>query len=54
MWTKEQFKRETDYRAAMAIARKMLALSIITREDYRVIDTKMAAIFLPITRTLSP
>ena len=37
--TKEQFDREKNYGASMAVARSMLSSGIINDKDYRKIDT---------------
>ena len=50
--TKEQFKRETGYGAAMALARVMLSKGIITDRDYRKIDTMLKAKYRSIIGSL--
>jgi hypothetical protein len=52
--TPEQFEREKRYQAVMTIARRMLALEILTSEDYRIIDTKMRAKYAPVFSALYP
>jgi uncharacterized membrane protein len=52
--TSEQFEREKNYGAAMAVARAMLAKGIITDRDYRKIDTMFKAKYQPIIGVLCP
>jgi uncharacterized membrane protein len=39
--TKEQFEREMRYRTVMAVARKMLARGLISKDEYDAFDRKM-------------
>jgi hypothetical protein len=52
--TPEQFEREKRYQAVMCVARRMLAAGILTPEEYRIIDTKMRAKYIPIFSALYP
>jgi hypothetical protein len=52
--TPEQFEREKKYQAVMSVARRMLAVGILTCEEYRVIDTKMRAKYVPVFSVLYP
>ena len=45
---KEQFKRETNYGAAMVIARAMLTKGLITGKDFCKIDTMFRQKYRPI------
>ena len=46
--TKDQLERETNYGAAMAIARSMLTKGLITEKDFRKIDTMFRKKYRPI------
>ena len=46
--TKEQFEREMNYGASMAIAREMLSKGLITERDYRKIDTILKKKYRPL------
>ena len=46
--TNEQFERESNYGAAMAIARSMLERGLISEKDYRKIDTKFKKKYRPL------
>ena len=46
--TKEQFNRETNYGAALALARTMLTKGIITDRDFRKIDKMFKQKYRPI------
>jgi len=50
--TKEQFERETNYGAAMAIALSMLTKGLISERDYRKIDTMFKKKYQPIIGVL--
>ena len=50
----EQFSRQLDYGAAMALARDMLKQGIINRNDYIKIDLTMNDKFKPIIRYIPP
>lgn len=52
--TQEQFDREARYRAAMAIAARMLRRGLITAKEYRQIDTMCAAKYLPVIGAFLP
>ena len=39
--TKEQFERESRYRAALSLAKAMLRDGLISEEEYSIIDTKL-------------
>ncbi|MCL1882410.1 MAG: hypothetical protein FWF81_01475 [Defluviitaleaceae bacterium] len=46
--TNGQFERETNYGAAMAIARSMLTKGLINDRDYRKIDTMFRKKYKPL------
>ena len=46
--TREQFNREKDYGAAMAVAKAMLRAGLITEREYRKIDTIYRRKYRPI------
>lgn len=46
--TGEQFERERRYRVAVSVAHSMLRCSLITEEEYRVINTIMAEKYRPL------
>ena len=50
--TKEQFEREKNYGASMAVARTMLSKGIITEKEYCAIDTIFKKKYLPIIGAL--
>ena len=50
--TKEQFDREKNYGAAMAVARSMLSKGLISEKDYRKIDTIYSRKYRPIIGAL--
>ena len=50
--SKEQMAREKLYQTTMSIARKMLKNSLISKEEYAVIDTNLRAEFSPSLGTL--
>ena len=50
--SKEQMVREKLYQTTMSIARRMLRNSLISKEEYAVIDTKMKEKYHPILGTL--
>lgn len=50
--SKEQMVREKLYQTTMSIARKMLKNSLISKEEYAVIDTKMQGKYQPTLGTL--
>ena len=50
--SKEQMEREKLYQTTMSIARKMLKNSLISKEEYAVIDTKMKEKHQPTLGTL--
>ena len=55
--TKEQFDREKNYGAAMAVARAMLSKGIINEDDYRRIEVAFANKYRPLigsTITIKP
>ena len=52
--TKEQLTRETNYGAAMAIARVMLTKGLISEKDYRKFDTMFIKKYRPIIGGLQP
>ena len=45
--SKEQMAREKLYQTTMSIARRMLRNSLISKEEYAVIDTKMREKYRP-------
>ena len=46
--TKEQFQREKKYRVSLTIARNLLNKEIITKSDYRKIDTMLTKKYKPL------
>ena len=50
--TKDQFQRESNYGAAMAIARSMLTKGLITEKDFKKIDTMFRKKYRPIIGSL--
>ena len=46
--TKEQFERESRYRAALSLAKVMLRDGLISGEEYGVIDTKLIEKYRPL------
>lgn len=46
--TKEQFQREKKYRVSLAIAKNLLNKEIITKSDYRKIDTMLTKKYNPL------
>ena len=46
--TKERFQREKKYRISLAIAKKLLNKEIITKSDYRKIDTMLTKKYKPL------
>lgn len=50
--SKEQMAREKLYQTTMSIARRMLRNSLISKEEYAVIDTKMQEKYQPTLGTL--
>ena len=46
--TQEQFDRQKNYGAAMAVARAMLTKGIITEEEYNKIDTMFTNKYQPL------
>ena len=50
--TNEQFGREKNYGAAMAVARAMLSKGLISEKDYRKIDTIYKAKYRPVIGAL--
>lgn len=54
MVSHEQFEREMYYRAAMHIAGGMLHAGLITRREFRKIETMCAAKYLPVIGQLLP
>ena len=50
----EQFNRQLDYGAAMALAREMLKQGIISRSDYIKIDQFMNDKHKPVIRYIQP
>ena len=50
--SKEQMAREKLYLTTMSIARRMLRNSLISKEEYAVIDTKMKEKYQPTFGTL--
>ncbi|MFO3714817.1 SHOCT domain-containing protein [Oribacterium sp. P9] len=50
--SKERMTREKLYQTTMSIARKMLKNSLISKEEYAVIDTKMQEKYQPTLGTL--
>ena len=49
--TKEQFKREMNYGASMAVARAMLSDGIISDKDYRKIEAIFRKKYRPLIGT---
>jgi len=52
--TKEQFDREKNYGAAMAVARAMLSNGIITQEEYSRIDAMFTEKYRPLIGSEMP
>ena len=50
--TKEQFEREKNYGAGVAIARSMFSKGLITEKDYRKIDTIFRKKYRPLIGAL--
>ena len=50
--TNEQFDREKNYGAAMAVTRLMLSKGLISEKDYRKIDTIYKAKYRPVIGAL--
>jgi hypothetical protein len=46
--TQEQFERESRYRIAMTVAKTMLSEGLISKEEYRVIDTIFIEKYCPL------
>ena len=46
--TKEQFEREKNYGAVMAVARVMLSKEIISEREYFAVDTMMRRKYKPV------
>ena len=46
--TKEQFDREKNYRVSLAITKSLLNKEIITKSDYRKIDTMLTKKYKPL------
>ena len=46
--TKERFEREKKYRVSLAIAKNLLNKEIITKSDYRKIDTMLTKKYKPL------
>ena len=46
--TKERFEREKKYRVSLAIAKNLLNKEIITKSDYRKIDTMLTKKYNPL------
>ena len=46
--TKERFEREKKYRVSLAIVKNLLNKEIITKSDYRKIDTKLTKKYKPL------
>ena len=53
MLTREQFDREADYRAAMAIMRNLHAQGLLTDKEYGHIEPILAKKFSPVWAGLS-
>jgi len=51
--TEEQFEREKNYQITLAIARTMLANSILTTEDLSVIETMLREKYRPLLGSLA-
>ena len=51
--TKEQFEREKNYRISIYIAKSMLKQGLITKQEYKEIDTKLTKKYNPILGSLS-
>lgn len=50
--TTEQLKREMNYRASMAMVKSMLNKGLVTKQEYRVIDTKLTKKYEPVLGSL--
>ncbi len=50
--SKEQMQREKLYQTTMCIAKRLLGLGLISREEYAEIDTKMRGKYEPSLGTL--
>lgn len=46
--TREQFERESRYRAALTVAKAMLREGLISDEEYREIDTRLVEKYRPL------
>ena len=49
----EQFERERCYRVAISIARSMLRCGLITKNEYRMINARIAEKFRPVFGNLA-
>jgi len=52
--TPERFENGTRYLAAIAVARGMLRRGLIDEQDYSALETRFAALFLPLIRYEKP
>ncbi|HHX22874.1 MAG TPA: hypothetical protein GX723_02445 [Thermoanaerobacterales bacterium] len=50
--TKEQFEREKNYRVSISLLKSLLERGIISKKDYRKIDTKLAQKYRPVFGSL--
>lgn len=51
--TGEQFERERRYRVAISIAHSMLRCGVITKNEYRMINARMAEKYRPLFGNLA-
>jgi len=51
--TKEQLKDEMSYRVSISIVKKLLNKGLITKQEYKKIDTKLTKNYNPILGSLS-
>ena len=51
--TPERFENDKRYLAAIAVARGMFRRGLIDEHDYAALETKFAALFLPLIRSKS-
>jgi hypothetical protein len=52
--TPERFKNDKKYLAAIAVARGMFRRGLIEEHDYSALETKFAALFMPLIRYEKP
>lgn len=50
--TKEQLEREKNYRVSISLLKTLLDKGLITKKDYRKIDTRLAQKYRPVFGSL--